>query len=142
MKQSPIFRILYYLLQWTWGIIQNVIGLLLWLFLLIKDSNRNIRVFNGAIVTRWNDKGSMSLGMFIFLGRDDLRIIVHEYGHSIQSIILGPFYLLIIGIPSYIWCNLFIEYRKNNGIKYCEFYPEKWANILGTNITGLNTVED
>lgn len=139
MKISPIFKILYYLLQWTWGIIQNVIGLLLFLITLPK---REIRMFNGAIVSRWNVKGSMSLGMFIFLGRDDIRIIVHEYGHSIQSIILGPFYLLVIGIPSYIWCNVFRKYRKNNGIKYCEFYPERWANILGTNITGLNTVED
>ena len=139
MKISPIFKILYYLLQWTWGIIQNVIGLLLFLITLPK---REIRMFNGAIVSRWNVRGSMSLGMFIFLGRDDIRIIVHEYGHSIQSIILGPFYLLIIGIPSYLWCNVFRKYRKNNGIKYCEFYPERWANILGTNITGLNTVED
>lgn len=139
MKISPMFKILYYLLQWTWGIIQNVIGLLLFLITLPK---REIRMFNGAIVSRWNVRGSMSLGMFIFLGRDDIRIIVHEYGHSIQSIILGPFYLLVIGIPSYLWCNVFRKYRKNNGIKYCEFYPERWANILGTNITGLNTVED
>lgn len=142
MKQSPILKILYYLLQWTWGIIQNVIGLLLWLVLMIKNPKRRIQNFNCAIVTRWHRKGSMCLGMFIFLGRDDQRIIVHEYGHSIQSIILGPFYLIIIGIPSYIWCNLFRKYRKNKGIKYCDFYPEKWANILGVNITGLNTVED
>jgi len=30
------------------------------------------------------------------------RTLVHEYGHTIQSIILGPLYLLIIGIPSSI----------------------------------------
>lgn len=142
MKQSPIFIILYYFLQFTWGIIQNIIGLLLFLIILLKNPKTNIKAFNGAIVIKWNDSGSMSLGMFIFLGRDDQRVIVHEYGHSIQSIILGPLYLPIIGIPSYLWCNLFREYRKKNNVRYCSFYTEKWANVLGVNITGLNTVED
>lgn len=28
------------------------------------------------------------------------QLLVHEYGHTIQSLMLGPLYLAIIGIPS------------------------------------------
>jgi hypothetical protein len=57
----------------------------------------------------------------------------HEYGHCRQSRVLGPFYLLIIGIPSFIhalartlcW-KLF--HKKWN---YYKFYTEAWADKLG-----------
>ena len=57
--------------------------------------------------------------------------IRHERGHQIQSFILGPLYLLIIGLPSIIWCRCFENYRKTNDISYYSFYTEKWANKLG-----------
>ena len=47
----------------------------------------------------------MSMGMFLFLGDHDKHVLVHEYGHSIQSCILGPLYLPVIGIPSLIWAS-------------------------------------
>jgi hypothetical protein len=56
--------------------------------------------------------------------------IKHEYGHAIQSRILGPLYLIIIGIPSIIWAALYgsiIPRYKNN---YYRFYTEKWADKL------------
>ncbi|MDR0751575.1 MAG: hypothetical protein LBF12_03175 [Christensenellaceae bacterium] len=61
---------------------------------------------------------------------------IHEFGHTIQSLILGPFYLLIIGIPSFVWCNSkrFIELRKT-GVSYFSFYTERWANYLGEKIS-------
>lgn len=35
---------------------------------------------------------------------DSEKTIKHEYGHQLQSYILGPLYLLIIGLPSGLWC--------------------------------------
>ena len=47
----------YYLLQWTWGIIQNILGLIITVFLIIVDSKRLRGFFNGAYVScnvkRW-----------------------------------------------------------------------------------------
>lgn len=84
------------------------------------------------------------MGMFIIInknrGEDWLNSTkVHEFGHSIQSIILGPLYLLVIGLPSLIWCNAkrFIKLRNEKGVSYYSFYPEKWANYLGSKVTKL-----
>lgn len=72
-------KFLFYLVQWTWGIIQNLLGLILFLFL----AGRNHRVFHGAVITTWKLGSSLSLGMFIFTARPyDLKLIQHEYGHT------------------------------------------------------------
>ena len=57
----------------------------------------------------------------------------HEYGHAMQSAILGPFYLLVIGLPSSIWCNsrVVFKWRLAHNVDYYDFPTEKWANILG-----------
>ena len=137
---------LYLFLQWTWGILQNVIGGLLYLFLILKDPRRMRGNFFGAKVISWKLDGSAGIGMFIFLDdrlRDPRRVLVHEYGHTIQSCILGPFYLFIIGIPSLIWANLpvFQRNRRKGRYTYSRFYPEKWANRLGRRYTGLDSID-
>ena len=61
------------------------------------------------------------------------RLLVHEYGHTIQSLIFGPLYLIVMGIPSTLWgflpfCS---NKRKEKRISYFSFFTEKWANHLG-----------
>ncbi len=125
----------YYLLQWTWGLPQNLVGLTLWLFC---KGNRLPR-YHGAAVKRWGILGSAGIGMFIFLDKDaDRPTVVHEYGHSIQSIILGPLFLFVIGLPSLLWAGLpqARRYRQRRSRSYYWFYPERWANTLGAYATG------
>lgn len=142
-------RILYISFQLTWGFIQNVCGFIVFLF--------NIRgehfFYHGAIGTVWKQQNSMSMGMFIFIDKvllergenpkdnpdsDFNKTIVHEYGHTLQSVLLGPLYLLIISAPSGLWCNLPAceKYRQNKKVSYQRFYPERWANSWGEKITG------
>ncbi len=59
---------------------------------------------------------------------------MHEYGHSIQSLVLGPLYFIIIGIPSALWANLGRDFRKRNHVDYSAFYPEKYADRLGARV--------
>ena len=72
------------------------------------------------------------------------RLLVHEYGHTIQSLILGPLYLILIGIPSTLWGFLpsLHQKRKREGLSYFSFYTEKWANYLGETITGQKSMEN
>lgn len=79
----------------------------------------------------WKYNG-LSLGKYIFVPFDfDCKYLHHEYGHSMQSEILGWFYLPFIGLPSLIWARCFEGYRKRKGVSYYAFYTERWADKLG-----------
>ena len=88
----------YIILQWTWGIIQTLAGLVMFLI-----SMREKHVFyKGAIATFWKRPYGISLGMFVFIppkarfynadiyhfSEDEIRgrLLVHEYGHTYQSL--------------------------------------------------------
>ena len=86
---------IYIILQCTWGILQTFLGFVIFL-LLIK---RPHEFYNGSIKTKWNRHGGVSCGLFIFVTDENAgittpetcnKLSVHEYGHTIQSIILGP----------------------------------------------------
>ncbi len=135
-------RFLWYLLQFTWGLPQNLGGLLWFLFYLRKPH----ALWNGSVVTRIRRRrfsGGFTLGIFIFLTEPllpdtehDLRI--HEYGHTVQSLYLGPLWSLIIGLPSMLWCNLppFQKLRRDRAIPYSALYCEGWADRLGQKVLG------
>ncbi len=147
---------LYCIWQCTWGILQSVLGLVV-LILHIRDRHY---FYHGAIVTEWQSKSSVSLGMFVFITKepyfyeklkDDYtmeelseRLLVHEYGHTIQSLILGPFYLIVMGIPSTLWgfVPYFYKKRTNEKISYFSFFTEKWANYLGEKVLGKKSMEN
>lgn len=83
----------------------------------------------------WKLTSGLSLGQFIFCNRDasDLTFM-HEQGHAYQSKILGWFYLIVIGLPSFIWCGIYTVLRKFKRFKnldYYKFYTEAWADKLG-----------
>lgn len=75
----------------------------------------------------------MSLGLFIFVPANaSERFLSHEYGHCLQSLILGPLYLLAVGLPSLLWAGLpiFRNLREKRSRSYYSFYTERWADAL------------
>lgn len=147
--------LLYRILQCTWGLPQTLLGLFNFL-LNIKAEHFS---YHGAIITKWKNKSSVSLGMFVFVTDEPFfcdkfkdeyskealsdRLLVHEYGHTIQSLILGPLYLIVIGIPSTLWgflpsCN---KKRIKQQISYFSFFTESWTNTLGEKVTGCKSME-
>lgn len=144
---------LYLLIQCTWGALQTLLGLGVFLIHYSCPHQR----FYGAVHTCWTKNSGVSLGMFIFTpgnGRDvsvreempvrgnaSVKLKVHEYGHTIQSLLLGPFYLLVIGIPSMVWFRAprLQKLRVQKQIPYSAFYTERWADWLGTKVTGLES---
>ncbi len=121
---------LYALVQWLWGLPQTLLGLLVFL----ACPGRPRSVHRGAVVTRWRGRGGLSLGLFIFLpqGAGD-RLLAHEYGHTLQSLLLGPLYLPLVGLPSLIWAALpaLERRRQRRHISYYAFYTERWADRWG-----------
>ncbi len=141
-------KILYTFLQCVWGLPQTLLGLILF-FIYIKNKHY---FYHGAIVTERDTVSSVSLGLFVFITTKPIRdrraenkipneemqkrLLVHEYGHTIQSLIFGPLYLIIIGIPSVIWgYSPFYRNKRERGGSYFDFFTEKLANDLGEKVT-------
>lgn len=122
--------ILYSVWQWTYGFPQSFAGLFVFLFCRIQKCGS---VYEGGVVrTEWKREGGVSLGFFFFY-EEGGSLISHEYGHTVQSAILGPVYPLAVCVPSFIWCGLpyFRRLRMKRKIRYSALYCEKWADSLG-----------
>lgn len=136
---SGLPRIMFYVLQFTWGLTVNLAGLLV--FLCCRRRFRSER-FRNAIVTHLpGNRGGLSLGIFIFLSVRDTqgssRIRAHEYGHTVQCLFLGPLYWVIIAIPSVVWYHFFAGYRKRRGVPYDALFCERWATAWGGRWSGI-----
>ena len=130
-------RALFYVLQFTWGLPVNLAGLLL--FLCCKGPRRE-RFHNSVVTYLPGNRGGLSLGIFIFLSlqseNEQRRLRVHEYGHTVQCLFLGPLYWPVVVIPSAIWYHFFAGYRKKRRIPYDTFYCERWATAWGKKWSG------
>lgn len=113
-------------LLFIWQLPQNLVALIMMLFigkLTMVGKTDWCTCYRGS-----NMSGGISLGSFAFVSPylfNSPEAIAHEMlGHTKQSRILGPLYLLVIGLPSLIhaWVH--------NPFKSCyyDFYTESNAN--------------
>lgn len=92
------------ILKFFWQLPQTIVALIYFLYLRYKDEILDTCTFQGAVVfIKKESYGSVTLGNYIFLSpRATDTTIRHEWGHTRQSLLLGPLYLIVIGIPSII----------------------------------------
>lgn len=129
-------RVIAYLWQALWGFPQTLLGLMLLVGL--RGRRRHYR-YRTAIVTEWNLDAGFTSGMFIFVPRVCPQpLLAHEYGHTLQSLMLGPLYLPLIVLPSLMWAGLprAQRFRSVNQYSYYRFPVERWANLLAMRVTG------
>lgn len=77
----------------------------------------------GCVVNVWLDGrvgDNFSHEVFYGLG----GLLRHEYGHTVDSLRLGPLYLLVVGLPSLISVLLDGKW----GHKHHNLYAERWAD--------------
>lgn len=125
------------LLHFTWGFPQTILA---WILLIVHGAmygpckiqfQKDCAVF---IVTNKMFKSPFSLGVFIFKPHRIPLLPstkIHEYGHTMQALALGPAYLLIVGIPSAVWNYLRVQKGCFQSYGYYSFYTEKWAEAWG-----------
>lgn len=128
-----IMKYIMNLVLFIWQLPQHIVAIIYfgYLVMMCKDLGVDSR-YKQAIVIPCVMRGAVTLGNYVFVGLNSeyKKIVKHELGHTIQSKILGPLYLIVIGIPSITYCGLrrlFPSLRKKN---YYDFYTEKWANNL------------
>ena len=136
-------KMLFVFLQCTWGILPTLVGAIF--FMKLKKYPH--KIYRGCIDTRWNMRSGLSLGLFIFTPNDEIgdaeKIRVHEFGHCIQSIVLGPLFLFV-GIISLVWgrSRYFEKLRKEKNLPYTACFVESWASKGGEWVTGEEAIWD
>lgn len=127
-------------LLFVWELPQNMLGILVFAVMRFK---KRIVIFgkkNHHFYIETPNTG-VSLGWFIFWTPSGNRFShlendcrMHEFGHSRQSVFLGPAYLIVIGIPSLARVVYSRWYRRKHGHNwgnYFDAFPENWADKLG-----------
>lgn len=126
----------YYILQWTWGILMNLVGACVCLYAVIRkwpiSKYRNaIRI----ICPKAKGWGGVSLGMFIMTPEGCDSSLSHEYGHSIQNLSQGLLFPFVVAIPSAtrLWYREFKYHRKGltPPTKYDDIWFEGEATQFG-----------
>ena len=129
-------RVLFFILQFTWGLPVNLVGLCV--FLCCWRCRRAI--FHNSVVTFLpGNRGGLSMGIFIFISSqsaDSSRLCTHEYGRTVQCLFLGPLYWLVVAIPSAVWYHFFVRFREKRHIPYDSLYCERWATAWGKKWSG------
>ena len=118
-------------LEYIWQLPQTIAAFIYFTYLSNRNEILDTCTFQGAIVfIKKNAGGSVTLGNHIFLSpKATDNTVRHEWGHTRQSLLLGPLYLIIIGIPSIVWAA--IHKRVATTRSYYLFYTESWAVRLG-----------
>ena len=104
-----------YIILSIWQLPQLILGFFVWLF---ASTKRVYRTTNSCKFYFMNNgRWGVSLSHFIILcPLHNNYVLLHEAGHKKQSKILGPLYLLLIGLPSGSF-NLIDR-----------FFHKKWTN--------------
>lgn len=128
MKNKGILYWIVYILLLLWQAPQYLVAIIMWPFL-GKKTKVAERHFNACFLGE-KMSGGISLGPIAYVSKNLVRHsadVCHELdGHTVQSKILGPFYLLVIGLPSIVHAWLY-DYKKSC---YHDFYTERWANKI------------
>ena len=118
-------------LLYVWQLPQNIAGLLVLAFYRLKKVDIE-KCENGIYLVPFFCAGGVSLGEYIFIlaSNDGEFARKHELGHRVQSRILGPLYLVVVGLPSAFF-NVLSKRFKRIDAGYYKRFPENWANKLG-----------
>lgn len=121
------------LLLWVWQLPQNLLGLLV---ILIFRAKRVSDIYT-LYFTLWSVKipgFGISLGSYIIMSLPcSYSDFIHEYGHGIQSRWLGPLYLILVGIPSGVFNNLWdrLFHKKWPLERRVKWYYSRWPEGPG-----------
>jgi hypothetical protein len=115
---------LYYILNFTWGIIMNLIGAIGAGIMLILGK-KPIRHAGSIVFRAGHNWGGVSLGIFSFVCEEaGEHTLNHEFGHSLQNALYGLAFPFIVAIPSFVRYHKF-NYNQKHGIPN-EDYDAAW----------------
>ena len=157
-------KVLYYILNFTWGILGVILGALIWLILFPWRLPCKDKTYLGAVKThlgihsltiKSNKKNrtkeakyywGFSVGIFYFVsqGASDLeQLNAHEVGHTCQNALFGPFQIFVL-LASVIrfWVRHIMEAcGKMPKTSYYDIWFENSASYIGESLAAINKLE-
>ena len=126
-------KAVFYILNFTWGIIMNIFGLVGAGAMLVLG--RKPEKHAGSIVFRTGHYwGGVSLGVFTFVCEDaDTHTLNHEFGHAIQNALFGPLFIILVAIHSFTRYQL-IAHNVIKVKNYDDAWFEGQATEWGTTV--------
>ena len=114
------------IILYIWQLPQNLLG---WLLTRVMAPGKAYRYHDARILLSARMWGGISLGRYIILSdrMDHPSCVLHEWGHTRQSRMLGPLYLPVVGLPSLLWA---LWWRPTRSVSYFSFFTERWADRL------------
>ena len=137
-----LLGILYWIVQLTWGGLLTIPGLLITGFAILFLGGTPHHNGFSYIVEVGGNWGGIDIGCVSMCGRYNTQeascynpnyyehVRRHEFGHSIQQLILGPFQLFVVGIPSvvrYWYFTLSDKVHKPYDYIWFEYTASKWG---------------
>jgi hypothetical protein len=130
--KSVLLNIVYF----TWCLPQTLVGLII---KLIKAKEvKTVETYKLESQVNWIQwYYGVSLGKYILVStfykeetNGEFNAKNHEFGHVKQNLMLGPLYLILVGLPS-ITFNIISQNNEKFASRYYQRYPENWADKLG-----------
>lgn len=127
-------KYLYFFLNFTWGLLLTLLGYFLMLILLPFGK---VRKYSYTLYFEFNKKTEwgFSLGTVFFVGKYAGKSMKdHEFGHTVQNAILGPFMIFLVAIPSVIrfwYRNYLYSHGKLPKTGYDSIWFEGSASYIG-----------
>ena len=131
MKRN--YKFLFWLLQLTWGILDNILGALIFLVLVIfkQKPKRFHQMVYFEIGNYW---GGFNCGFVAVVNKNPSEhLLKHEHGHFIQNMFFGPFEIFIqIASAIRYWYRELKYYRK--GLRPTTTYDSIWFEGQATQL--------
>ena len=124
---------------YIWQLPQNLLGLLI---VALCRPERMHEMENGNRIYFANRmRGGISLGKYSIVNTSHYRKDINEslkrdtvrheaIGHARQSLYFGWLYLIVIGLPSFVWAVLYGTAVKPTKKGYYRFWTERWADRI------------
>lgn len=130
---------LYYVLNLTWGILYTAIGTLIFLAVLIAARVKPIKFYKTYFLQFGDNWGGMNCVFFSFVANNmgteyTIHTLQHEFGHSFQNALFGPFNIFLVLIPSCIryWVQTIRQKRGKLNKDYDSIWFEGGASDGGS----------
>lgn len=129
-------KVLYYILNFTWGIFMTLLGYILLLILWPFGKIKRYCNYTLYLEFKWNTGWGFSIGTVFFVTKNPTKeLLEHEFGHTVQYAIYGPLTPFLVSIPSIVrYYYRHIYYIRIKSMRPKSLYDDIWFEGTATHL--------